>query len=75
VPVVAAAGTATAEALDPGASGLLAPPTADAFAAAVRELAGDGRRAAMGERAREYSRRFDWDACAAGVAAVYRDLV
>jgi len=75
VPVVAAAGTATAEALDPGASGLLAAPTADAFAAAVRELADDARRAAMGERAREHARRFDWDACAAGVAAVYRSLL
>jgi hypothetical protein len=29
----------------------------------------------MSERAREFARRFDWDACAAGVAAIYRDLV
>jgi hypothetical protein len=29
----------------------------------------------MAQRAREFARRFDWDACAAGVAAVYRDLV
>jgi glycosyltransferase involved in cell wall biosynthesis len=72
VPVVAAAGTATAEALDDGRSGLLAPPEPEAFAAAVRDVA--GRREEMGAAAREFARRFDWDACAAGVAAVYREL-
>ena len=74
VPVVAAAGTATAEALDPGASGLLAAPEPEAFAAAVRELANPERRAAMGERGRDFARRFDWDAAAAGVADLYRSL-
>jgi len=73
VPVVAAAGTATAEALDDGRSGLLAAPTPDAFAAAVRDVA--GRRAQMGAAAREFARRFDWDACAAAVADIYRGLV
>jgi hypothetical protein len=29
----------------------------------------------MSARARDVARRFDWDACAAGVAAVYRGLV
>ena len=38
-------------------------------------LADPERRAAMSARARELARRFDWDACAAGVAAVYRGLV
>jgi glycosyltransferase involved in cell wall biosynthesis len=75
VPVIAAAGTATREALADGESGLLVPPTADAFGAAIRKLADDDRRAAMSARAREVARRFDWDACAAGVAAVYRGLV
>jgi glycosyltransferase involved in cell wall biosynthesis len=75
VPVIAAAGTATEEALDPGASGLLVAPEPDAFAAAVRELADDERRAAMSASAREFARRFDWDACAAGVADLYRSLV
>jgi glycosyltransferase involved in cell wall biosynthesis len=75
VPVVAAAGTATREALVDGETGLLVPPEPEAFAAAIRELADDDRRAAMGARAREFARRFDWDACAAGVAAVYRELV
>jgi glycosyltransferase involved in cell wall biosynthesis len=74
VPVVAAAGTATAEALDPGASGLLVAPEPEAFAAAVRELADPERRAAMAARAREFAQRFDWDACAAGVADIYRSL-
>ena len=77
VPVVAAAGTATAEALDgrrqrvagrARRGGVRRPrarswPTTDAARA-------DGR------AAREHSpRRFDWDACAAGVAEVYRGLV
>lgn len=75
LPVIAAAGTATREALVDGETGLLVPPQPAAFAAAIRELADDDRRAAMSERAREFARRFDWDACAAGVAAVYRDLV
>ena len=47
----------------------------DRFATAIRELADPERRAAMSARARELARRFDWDACAAGVAAVYRGLV
>jgi glycosyltransferase involved in cell wall biosynthesis len=75
VPVIAAAGTATREALVDGETGLLVAPTAEAFGAAIRELADDDRRAAMSARAREFARRFDWDACAAGVAALYRELV
>jgi glycosyltransferase involved in cell wall biosynthesis len=75
VPVIAAAGSATREALVDGESGLLVAPEPEAFAAAIRELADDRRRAAMGARAREHARRFDWDACAAGVAAIYRELV
>jgi glycosyltransferase involved in cell wall biosynthesis len=75
VPVVAALGTATAEAFEPGASGLLAPPQPEAFAAAVRRLADAELRARMGERARAFARRFDWDVCAAGVADRYRELV
>jgi glycosyltransferase involved in cell wall biosynthesis len=73
VPVVAATGTATAEALDPGRSGLLVAPEPAAFAAAVREVA--ARREEMSARAREFAARFDWDACAAGVAEIYRSLV
>jgi glycosyltransferase involved in cell wall biosynthesis len=34
-----------------------------------------GRREEMGAAAREVARRFDWDACAAGVAELYRGLV
>jgi glycosyltransferase involved in cell wall biosynthesis len=75
VPVIAAAGTATREALADGESGLLVPPTPAAFGAAIRALADDERRAAMSARAREVARRFDWEACAAGVAEVYRGLV
>jgi glycosyltransferase involved in cell wall biosynthesis len=72
VPVVAAAGTATAEALDDGRSGLLVAPTAEAFAAAVADVA--GRRAQMGAAAREFARGFDSDACAAAVAEIYRGI-
>jgi glycosyltransferase involved in cell wall biosynthesis len=74
VPVVAAAGTATAEALDPGQSGLLTAPDGDAFAAAVKTLADPHTRKQMSERAARFARRFDWDACAEGVAQVYREL-
>ena len=73
VPVVAAAGTATAEALADGRTGLVVAPTPDAFAAAVNDVA--ARRAEMGAAAREFARRFDWDACAAAVADIYRGLV
>jgi glycosyltransferase involved in cell wall biosynthesis len=73
VPVVAAAGTATAEALDDGRSGLLVAPSAEAFAAAVTDVA--GRRAEMGAAARDFARGFDSDACAAAVAEIYRTLV
>jgi glycosyltransferase involved in cell wall biosynthesis len=73
VPVVAAAGTATAEALDDGRTGLLAAPSPDAFAAAVRDVS--RRHEEMGAAAREFARRFDWDACAAAVAGIYRGLV
>jgi glycosyltransferase involved in cell wall biosynthesis len=75
LPVVAAAGTATEEALDPGRSGFLVPPSGDAFAARLRELTDGDRRRALGERAVEFARRFDADACAAGVAEVYRGVV
>lgn len=74
VPVVAAAGTASAEAFDPGRSGLLAAPTGEAFAAQVRQLADEHRRKQMAAHAARFATRFDWDACAAGVAAVYREL-
>lgn len=75
VPVVAARGTATVEAFEPGATGLLADPEGEAFAAAVRELGDEEERRAIGERAREFARRFDWDACAGAVAEIYRELV
>lgn len=70
VPVVAAAGTATAEALAPGRSGLLVAPEAEAFSAAVLSLADPVVRQAMGTFAQDFARRFDWDVCAAGVAEV-----
>lgn len=75
LPVVASAGTATAEALDPDRSGFLVHPSGAAFAACLRELTDAERRRAMGARAMELARRFDSDACAAGVGEVYRDIV
>jgi alpha-1,6-mannosyltransferase len=75
LPVVAAAGTATEEALDPDRSGFLVPASGEAFAARVRELADAERRRALSEHAVEFARRFDADACAAGVADVYREAV
>ncbi len=77
VPVVAAAGTATAEAFAPGRSGVLAEAGGGgaAFAAAVAVLADEPVRLAMAAAAREFSARFNWDRCAAEVAAIYRELV
>ncbi len=75
VPVVAAAGTATAEALDPGRSGFLTRPDGEAFAACLTELGDEQLRLEMGGRAREFATRFDWDRCAAGVAEIYRSAV
>jgi glycosyltransferase involved in cell wall biosynthesis len=75
LPAVAARGTATAEALRDGESGLLADPTPEAFAAAVAELLDPERRARMGSAAREFAARFTWDACAAGVAGALREVV
>jgi glycosyltransferase involved in cell wall biosynthesis len=72
LPVVAAEGTASAEALAPGDSGFLVASEGEAFAAAVRQLLDPERRAAIGERAERFASRFDWDRCAAGVADVYR---
>ncbi len=74
LPVIAAAGTATAETLDPGRSGLLTEPTGEAFAARVLELSGE-RRAEMGARARQFAARFDWDRCAADVAGIYEAVL
>lgn len=75
LPVVAAAGAATVEAFEPGRSGLLADPNGEAFAAQLELLADGELHGRMSARAREFARRFDWDACAAGVAEIYRELV
>jgi len=72
LPVVAARGTATREALRDGETGLLAEPTPGAFAAAVGKLLDPARRARMGAAAGRYAARFTWDACAAGVAEALR---
>lgn len=71
LPVIAAAGTATAEALAPGSSGLLAAPAPEAFAQAARRLAQEPQRAQFAQAAQRFARRFDWDVCAAAVAGVY----
>lgn len=73
LPVVAARGTATAETLEEGSTGLLADPTPAAFAQAVGELADPARRERMGTAARAFARRFDWDATARGVAEALRE--
>ncbi len=74
LPVVAAAGTGTVEAFDPGRSGVLADPSGDSFAAAVVRLADPEFRARMAAHARSFADRFDWDRCAAEVADAYRAI-
>jgi alpha-1,6-mannosyltransferase len=75
VPVVATAGTASIEAFEPDRTGYVAAATGDALAAALARLADEPARLAMSAAAREFATRFDWDRCAAEVAAIYRDLV
>jgi len=75
VPAVAAAGTATAEALDPGRTGFVVDGSANGFADAIMALSDPARRAEMSECAARFAERFDWDRCAAEVAGVYRSLV
>jgi glycosyltransferase involved in cell wall biosynthesis len=70
--VVAAAGTATEEALVDGETGLLVPPTPEAFAVAAASLRDPTTRARMSRAAREFARRFTWSACAEGVADALR---
>jgi glycosyltransferase involved in cell wall biosynthesis len=73
LPVIAARGSATAEALAPGRSGLLAAPAPEAFAAVAGQLLADQqRREEFSACAERFARRFDWDACAATVAGIYR---
>jgi glycosyltransferase involved in cell wall biosynthesis len=72
LPVIAAAGTATEEALVDGKSGLLAAPTAEAFADATAALSDPARRTQMSAVARTFAQRFTWDACAAEVATALR---
>lgn len=74
LPAVAARGTATAEAMRDGETGLLADPTPEAFAAATAELLDPERRARMGTAARQFAARFTWDSCAAGVATALHTL-
>jgi glycosyltransferase involved in cell wall biosynthesis len=72
LPVIAASGTATAEALVDGRSGLLVAPTAEAFAIAAASLCDQATRGQMSRVARDFARRFTWDACAEGVATALR---
>jgi glycosyltransferase involved in cell wall biosynthesis len=73
--VVAASGTATEEALVDGETGLLVAPTPEAFAAAATSLGDAATRAQMSDAAREFARRFTWNACAEGVADALRTSV
>jgi glycosyltransferase involved in cell wall biosynthesis len=75
VPVIAAAGTATSEVIEPGRTGLLAAPDPEAFAERIIELADPALRREFSARAVEFAGRFDWNRCAAAVAAVYQTLV
>ena len=74
LPVVASRGTATAEALVDGRSGRLVKPTAEAFAAAIAEMADPAVRAEMGRLGAAHAARFTWSACAAAVAEALREV-
>ncbi len=73
VPVVATAGGAVPEVVGDGAW-LVDPGDGDALAAAlVRALDGGADVMALAERGRARSATFTWEACAAGLAGLYRD--
>lgn len=69
--VVVARGTAAAELVEDGRTGLVVEPDVRSFADAVERLEDDDRRRALGEAARRSSARFSWDTCAARVADIY----
>ena len=76
LPVVVTRVSGTSQLVPDGDRGRVVPPgDADALAAAVRELAADaGLRARLGAQAAEHVRRFSWEACFAGTAALLRDV-
>jgi glycosyltransferase involved in cell wall biosynthesis len=71
VPVVATTAGALPEVLGDAAC-LVAPGDRDALAAGLLALADDAERARFAAWGRERVRRYTWDACAAGLAALYR---
>lgn len=74
-PCVAARSAAAGDVVVDGRTGLLAAPDAASLAEAVsRLLRDDGLRRSMGEQARIQAERFSAPACAARLAALYREL-
>ena len=71
VPVVATTAGALPEVLGDAAL-LVAPGDRDALASALLQLDDGGTRAALVERGHRRAAAFSWDACAAGLVALYR---
>lgn len=56
-------------------AGIVSEPSPEAFAAAISFLLDDSeRRSEYGERAREFARRFDWDALTPRIVAMYEEV-
>ncbi len=56
-------------------AGIVAPLTAEAFASEIAALLHDpARREALGERAREFARRYDWSVVGPRLAAMYEEV-
>lgn len=72
LPVVVSPGVNIAAEIAAADAGVVCPLTATAFASEIAALLRDrGRRATLGGRAREFARRYDWDAVAPQLAAMY----
>lgn len=73
LPVIGTRVSGITELICEGDGGVLVDATPESILAALRQLAGDeDRRAELGSRARDWARRFTWEASAAATVEVYR---
>jgi glycosyltransferase involved in cell wall biosynthesis len=75
LPTAISPGVNLAPEVDEAGAGVVAPLDVDAFAEAIDSLLGDpARREQLGERARAFARRYDWEALAPRMAEMYESV-
>jgi glycosyltransferase involved in cell wall biosynthesis len=73
--IVISPGVNIAPEIEAAGAGVVAPLDAEAFAAEIAALLRDGaRRAALGVRAREFARRYDWSIVGPRLVEMYEDI-